>query len=295
MSNRATLFQGQRCGAVQRQRHWHRQQLRPRRRASAVDFKFAFNFSSLQLDLGANVQWDGRGETSSFNASYNQRVQMSDFVNAGRADSYRIEFRDEAQVLAGITGRGFNNADVLASAGVSSIDAALMPVYQPLASSLLTVLDASTFNIKSASLAIPPGGFQDDVDVFLHFLVANEGSVSMTLDGYTLAMFDDDFLFDDLIGSFSRTLNFVIPAGGRYEFGGLITLSRADLNGAVDFGEGGFLELFGRGVFRFHDVFGSREKDFRLTIPEPGSLGLVLLGGLALLFTRRQAANVQRK
>jgi len=261
-------------------------------KVSAADFKFGFNFNTLQLDLGANVKWDGQGEASAFNASYNQRVQLGQFASVGRADTYAIQFRDEAQLMAGITGRGFNSADVEASAGVSSIDALLRAVYQPMASGHLKVVDASTYQIKSPNLLIPAGGFVQDLDVLLHFQVANDGSAPLTLDGLDLEMFDTDPFLDDFLGALRLVnLGVLIPVGSGYEFSAMIRLPHALLNAASDLLEGNYLELMGKGKFHFSDVFGQRDVDFTLAVPEPGSAGLVALALLGVIGARRSLAR----
>ncbi len=255
-------------------------------RVSAVDFSFNGNFNTMSFSVGADVRWDGSGETSAFDASYNRRVAMPDYVFAGNAENFHVEFRDEAQLSAGITGTDFYKANVLASAGVSSVDTVLLPVFQPVASGLLVVKDASTFNLKSPLLPIPPGGFTSDFNVFLNFVLDNDGALDLTLQGLELALFDDDLLFDDLLGRLVRdNLGIVIPAGASYTFGGLLTLSGSALRNA-SFLDGDFLELVGAGVFHFSDVFGNRDVNFRLQIPEPGAVPLVMLALGALVAVR---------
>jgi len=249
-------------------------------KVNAVDFSFKGDFKTLTFTVGANVQWDGSGDTSSFDASYVKRVEMPEYENVGLANEYKVEVRDDPQLTAGITGGNFDRASVLALAGLSAIDAVLLPVFQPLASSLLLINEASIVNISDL-IPIPPGGFQNDLAVSLLFRLANNGSIDLTLDRLDFDIVDDDGLsfFDDLLASISLGLNNVIRSNSAIELRFSFLIPRSRLNAADDFFEGNFLELFGSGSFQFHDIYGARERGFVLAaIPEPSTLFLLSFG-----------------
>lgn len=252
---------------------------------NAVDLKFNFDFKNLKASVGANLQWDGAGNTASFDASYVRRTEMPDFQDVGRAEKYVVKVRDEPQLSAGITGTNFDHASVLASAGLSGLDATILPVFQPLASGRLVVKDASPFKLKSPYLPIPSRGFTSDLPITLHFLLANEGAMKLQIDRFKFSMIDDDFLFfpDDLLATVTRDLDFALMPDTTLDLAIGLILPRDKLNAAVDFLEGSTLELAGTGTFTFHDTFGTRTVDFNLAVPEPGTLALALLAlGAAL-------------
>jgi hypothetical protein len=244
----------------------------------SVDFSFNGSFADKSITIGGNVQWDGRGDVSEFDASYVKRVDMPDYVNVGLADKYLVEVRDDPQLQAGLAGTDFYKAKVYASTGLSAIDATLMPVFQPLASSRLVIKDASTYNIKSSELSIPEHGFKDDLPIYLHFLVGNEGTTDLTLIGFEFKLIDLDIFSDDLLAYVTRSLDYIIHPNSALEFALLVTVSRSQLNAADDFFEGGSLEIRGSGSLIFQDIYGVRAKDFELNLPEPGSVGLLFAG-----------------
>lgn len=270
-------------------------------KVNSIDFSFAGNFQEQSISVGASVQWDGSGNTSNFDASYVQRVEMSDYVNVGRADKYLLEVRDDPQLSAGLSGTNFDKAKVLASSGLSAIDAFLAPVFQPLASSRLVIKDASTFNLKSSRLPIPLGGFKDDLSIFLHFLLGNEGSIDLVVDGFNFRLFDEDPLFrpfpnfDDLLASITKDLNFIIPPNSSRELGFFLSVPSSALNSAVDSSDksdGNTLQLAGTGTFQFHDIYGSREKAFALAIPEPNIIHLFVIGLMLLVSVKKRGIDL---
>lgn len=261
-------------------------------KVKSANLSFTANFEQKTVNLSGGVTWDGRDETSSFNASYVKSFQMSDYANVGKTDQYVVEVRDTPQLIAGIDGKDFTSASVSVSASLNAIDSVLKPVFQPFSGGRLAILDASTFNLKSPDLPIPPGGFTGDLPVFLHFLLANEGSMDLTIDNFNFSLKDEDiFTSDDILGTLSKTnLNLTLKPGTSLDYGFYLTVSQDALNAArtdkfpfFSDREGNALDLIGSGSFQFHDLNGSRTKSFTLAIPEPGELNLLLIGVFSLL------------
>lgn len=201
---------------------------------------------------------------------------------SGVPSEYLVQVRDDPQLSAGIGGTDFYRASVLASTSLSAIDAFLAPVFEPLASSRLVVKKGVITNSGSPNLKIPTGGFQDDLPLYLQFLLSNEGSIDLTVDGIDFGFFDRDFFLDDRLGRLQQSLSTVIHPNSMATLDLFLLIPRSLLNRAVDLFEGDYLELAGLGAFTFHDDFGTREKEFAVTIPEPQTLALVLIALIAL-------------
>lgn len=133
-------------------------------RVKSVDFSFRGSFGSQSISAGATVTWDGRGETSTLEASYVAPVRMADYEFVGKADSYTVQLRDTPSLSAGLTGTDFYKASVLATTGLSAIDSSLLPVYQPVAGGNLSVRSVGLLrnNLKRL-LWVPPGGFDTGI------------------------------------------------------------------------------------------------------------------------------------
>lgn len=130
----------------------------------------------------------------------------------------------------------------------------------------------------------------------MQFVLTNDGSLDLTLDGVEFALVDEDFepfFRNDVLASVMRDYSFTIRPDELLVFTLPIDISADRLNAANDFLDGGFLELAGSGVLAYHDVNGSRTVAFDLTIPEPTTLILAALG-MGMLGLRRgirQAEN----
>lgn len=261
-------------------------------RVKSVDFSFSGSFASKTISVGANVTWDGRGETSTLDASYVSPVRMDDYAFVGKADSYTVQLRDTPSLSAGLTGTDFYKASVLASTGLSAIDSSLLPVYQPVAGGNLSVRSVGLLrnNLKRL-LRVPLGGFDTGILDFMQIVVTNDGSLDLTLDGIDLSLLDEDlepFFPDDVLAAFTRGYSFVIHPDEMLVFTVPIDVTAASLNAADDFVEGAFLELAGAGTLAYHDVNGARTVAFDLKIPEPASGALVALGVSGLLGMARR-------
>lgn len=266
-------------------------------RVNAVDFRFSGSFASQSISAGATVTWDGRGETSTLDASYVSPVRMAEYEFVGNVNSYTVQLRDTLSMSAGLTGTDFYKASVLASTGLSAIDSSLLPVYQAVAGGHLAVKSVGLLrNRLRPQLAVPAGGFQSGILDFMQFVLTNDGSLDLTLDGVEFALVDEDFepfFRNDVLASVMRDYSFTIRPDELLVFTLPIDISADRLNAANDFLDGGFLELAGSGVLAYHDVNGSRTVAFDLTIPEPTTLILAALG-MGMLGLRRgirQAEN----
>lgn len=271
-------------------------------KVQSLDFSFTANFREQSVSVGTDVQWDARDETASFDASYVHRVDMPDYVNVGSTDSFLVEVRDDLQLSAGLTGTKFEKAKVLASTSISAIDALFLPVFEPLASGRLVVKDASFFNVKNRYLPIPHGGFTKDLPFYLHFLLANEGSMDLTVDWLNFSLFDEDFFLfsrDDILASINgKQTDWLIRPGVSQSFTVFLPVSVAQLEAADDFLEGPFLELAGLGSFGFHDIYGSRTVNFDLNIseiPEPDTISLLLIAFASIVLSIRFKSSRRRK
>lgn len=253
-------------------------------KVKSIDFSFGGNFKDKSISIGADVQWDGSGNTSSFDASYVQRVEMSDFVNVGFANEFVVEVRDDPQLTAGIEGTDFFKAKVLASTGLSSIDAVFRPVFQAVESGRLSVKEAEVIN-KERLLEIPDGGFLNDRFLRFNIGIVNDGFMDITVNDIVISIFDDDVFFNDLLASYMvDNLDLLLSPDEVFNFAFNVDLSAETLNNAVGLFEGDFLELEAIGKFSFSDTFGTRTTEFSARfVPEPNALLLMLLG-LSLIF-----------
>jgi hypothetical protein len=261
-------------------------------KVKSVDFSFKGSFKDQSISVGANVQWDGKGDTSSFDASYVKNIVMPDYVNVGLASQYHVEVRDDPQLSAGVSGTDFYKASVLSSTGISAIDTFLLPVFQSVAASRLVVKEASLSGIKS-DLQIPNGGFTGDYFTTLKFLLENDGSIGLTLNHLDFKLVDKDIplfsFFDDVLALINKDINYAIPPLSTLALTFNVRVPESKLNLAVDFLEGNSLELAGSGAFGFYDVYGSRERNFSVTIPEPDTIFLFVLG-LVLMLRLKQVS-----
>ncbi len=250
-------------------------------KVNSVDFSFKVNFEDkgVSIEPGVSVRWDGSGNTASFDASYVRRAEMSDFVNVGSADEFIVEVRDDPQLSAGIEGTDFNKAKVLASTGLSTIDAVFKPVFEPVPSGRLSVTEAKEIN-KDRLLEIPDGGFMDGRFLRFNVGIMNDGFKDITVDDIAISIFDDDVIFDDLLVDFMRdNLNLLLAPGDFFDFAFNVLITADNLNKAIDSFEGDFLELKARGKFNFTDSFGTRASEFDVKfVSEPAAILLMLLG-----------------
>ena len=267
-------------------------------RVKSVDFSFSGNFASKTLSIGANVTWDGRGETSTLDASYVSPVRMADYEFVGKADTYTVQVRDTPSLSAGLTGTDFYKAGVLASTGLSDIDSSLLPVYQPVAGGHLSVKSIGLLrNTLKRLLKIPSVGFGTGILDYMQFVVSNDGSLDLTLDGIDFSLVDEHlapFFPDDVLAAFTRGYGFTLHPDDVLVFTAPIDVTAARLNAADDLLEGAFLELAGSGVLSYHDVNGTRTVAFELTIPEPTTTVLVALSFGSLLGLRSNRSGTCR-
>ncbi|MBU2706387.1 hypothetical protein KCM76_10335 [Zooshikella marina] len=259
----------------------------------SIDFSFTGNFADKSFTIGADVQWDGSGDTSSFDASYVRRVEMPDFVSVGFAEEFIVEVRDDPQLTAGIEGTDFFKAKVLASSGMSAIDSVLRPVFEPVESGRLSILNAKVTN-KGRLLKIPDSIFLNDRSLQFDIGIINDGFIDIMVNDIAISIFDEDIFFDDLLASFiNDNLNFILSPGQMFNFAFNVDVMAGALNDAVDLFEGNYLEFEAIGKFSYSDSFGTRTREFSaIFVPEPRAL-LFMLVGLTMIF--RMKKNNRKK
>lgn len=131
----------------------------------------------------------------------------------------------------------------------------------------------------------------------MQFVVSNDGSLDLTLDGIDFSLVDEDlapFFPDDVLAAFTRGYGFTLHPDDVLVFTAPIDVTAARLNAADDLLEGAFLELAGSGLLSCHDVNGTRMVAFELTIPEPTTTVLVALSFGSLLGLRSNRSGTCR-
>ncbi len=256
-----------------------------------VDFEFTGSFDGEDIPLHAEigfrpVQWEGTEGKSWFEDFYVDDVVMTEYEYVGLSNQYHIEVQDNPQLSLGITGADFDSAKAWAGIGINDISTTLVPVFQAVPASRLVVKQATIFGMND-ELPIPTGGF-DRKNATLYFLLENDGSIDLTLDHLDFSLVDkDDPLFpisDDLLRKINTDINRTIPPLSTLALAYNLTIPESNLNSAIDFLEGQFLEPTGSGVFSFHDIYGSRDRKFSATVsesataPEPGIIFLLISG-----------------